>query len=159
MGMQGNATPDQIMLGPWLIHVARAWRAAVDAAFAEYGLSSATGDALLYVHRLGGGMRQGELARRMGIEGPSLVRLLDQLCAAGLIRRRDDPNDRRAKTLALTASGRALITRLERALDDVRGRLLVNVSGPDLAATSRVLEAIAEATGAPLPLRAEKVAR
>jgi MarR family transcriptional regulator for hemolysin len=157
--MHLNPTPDQIMLGPWLIHVARAWRAAVDAAFAEFGLSSATGDALLYVHRLGAGMRQGELARQMGIEGPSLVRLLDQLCATGLVQRRDDPNDRRAKTLTLTAKGRALIVRLERALEGVRGRLLANVSTPDLAATMRVLEAIAEATGAPLPLRAEKVAR
>lgn len=157
--MQRNAGRNRIMLGPWLIHVARAWRAAADAAFAEYGLSSATGDALLYIHRLGGGMRQNTLARHMGIEGPSLVRLLDQLCAAGLVLRCDDPDDRRAKTLALTAKGRAIIVRLESVLDEMRNRVLAKVSDQDVAATLRVLEAIAEATGETLPQLGEKTAR
>jgi MarR family transcriptional regulator, transcriptional regulator for hemolysin len=145
------------MIGPWLQHVGRAWRAATDTAFAEFGLSYATGMALIYVHRLGGQMRQGELARCMAIEGPSLVRLLDQLANAGLVRRRDDPSDRRAKHLELTELGRAEVERVERRLNIVRDRLLSEVNDADLSATLRVLELIADATGETLPLPADSV--
>jgi MarR family transcriptional regulator for hemolysin len=151
------------MFGPWLTLVARAWRMRADAAFAQYGLSAATGAALVHVHRLGGGIRQTALARYMGIEGPSLVRLLDHLCATGLVERRDDAEDRRAKTLHLTSKGRALAERVERVLDEIRAELLANVSEADLAATIRTLAAIATATGTALPdfapVRVEEMVR
>jgi len=147
----------RIMFGPWLQSVARMWRAATDAAFGEYGLSFSTGMALIYIHRLGGRMRQGELARCMSIEGPSLVRVLDQLCAAGLVQRADDPSDRRAKQVQMTPDGRALMRRLEPSLDMVRDRLLGQVTGADMAATLRALEGIADAAGEPLPVPAHPV--
>ncbi len=145
------------MFGPWLQSVARIWRATTDAAFAEYGLSFSTGMALIYIHRLGGDMRQGELARCMGIEGPSLVRVLDQLGAAGLVQRADDPSDRRAKHVRITPAGQALMHRIEPSLGTVRDRLLGRVSTEDLAATLRALEAIAEAEGETLPVPADPV--
>jgi len=152
-----QSLPDtRIMLGPWLQSIARIWRAATDVAFSRYGLSFSTGMALIYIHRLGGSMRQGELARCMGIEGPSLVRLLDQLCAAGLTRRRDDIQDRRAKHVDITAEGAALMLGLEPSLDRVRNRLLAGVSAEDLATTLRVLAAIGEADGVDLPAPAER---
>jgi MarR family transcriptional regulator for hemolysin len=46
-------------------------------------MTEATWRPLVYVARLGAGVRQKELAIALGIEGPSLVRLLD-----GLERRR-----------------------------------------------------------------------
>jgi MarR family transcriptional regulator for hemolysin len=52
---------------------------------------------VLHIARSGGGMRQGHLAEELGVEGPSLVRILDQLCAAGLVERRDDPKDGRPR--------------------------------------------------------------
>jgi MarR family transcriptional regulator for hemolysin len=107
--------------------------------------------ALIYVHRLGGSMRQGELARCMGIEGPSLVRLLDQLVAAGLVVRRDDALDRRGKHVEITDAGVALMLGLEPCLEQVRGRMLAGVSAADLAATLRVLTSIARAGGVDLP--------
>ena len=147
-----QSPPDtRVMLGPWLQSVARVWRAATDTAFAAYGLSFSTGMALIYVHRLGGSMRQGELARCMGIEGPSLVRLLDQLVAAGLVLRRDDALDRRGKHVDITAAGAALMQGLEPCLEQVRGRMLAGVSAADLTATLRVLTSIAQAGGMDLP--------
>jgi MarR family transcriptional regulator for hemolysin len=152
--MQSFPGNSRIMFGPWLQSVARAWRAATDEAFAECGLSFSTGMALIYVHRLGGQMRQCQLAQCMGIEGPSLVRLLDQLCAASLVARRDDPADRRAKHVEIMPRGRALMAQLEPALDRLRDRLLARVSDADLAATLRVLEAIAAAADEVLPVPA-----
>jgi MarR family transcriptional regulator for hemolysin len=144
----------RVMLGPWLQSVARVWRAAADTAFARHGLTFATGMALIYIHRLGGSMRQGELARCMAIEGPSLVRLLDQLCAAGLVARRDDAQDRRAKFVDITASGTALMLGLEPSLNSVRERMLAGVTDAELATTLRVLAAIADAGGVDLPVPA-----
>jgi len=67
------------------------------------------------------------------------VRILDQLCAAGLVERRDDPNDRRAKTLHLSDQGRALAAVVEQSVDAVRGGLLGAISDDDLSATLRTL--------------------
>jgi MarR family transcriptional regulator for hemolysin len=50
---------------------------------------------------------QQDLARAVGIEGPTLTRHLDGLERAALVARRRDPNDRRAFQVELTAAGEA----------------------------------------------------
>jgi MarR family transcriptional regulator for hemolysin len=76
------------------------------------------------------------------MEGPSLVRLLDQICAAGLVERRDDPRDGRAKTLHVTPAGLELAGMLETLLRGLRERLMAEVSDADLAATLRTFAAL-----------------
>jgi len=87
-------------------------------------------------------MSQRELAERLEIEGPSLVRLLHQLGAMGLVKREQNPNDHRANTLHLTAAGRTTAKRLRRAMDGVRSRLLAGVSDDELADALRVFDAV-----------------
>lgn len=111
-----------------LLRVARLYRKAADRALAAYGLSEAQAIPVLHIARCGGGVRQHHLAEEMGIQGPSLVRLLDQLCAQGLVERRDDRQDRRAKTLHLTAAGEALAARVETVLQTWRGQLMAPLS-------------------------------
>jgi MarR family transcriptional regulator for hemolysin len=94
------------------------------------------------IGRLAGEPRQNALAEAVGIEGPSLVRLLDQLTAAGLVVRREDPSDRRAKVIALTASGRAMVARIETELATLRARLFAEISAADLEASLRVFAAL-----------------
>jgi MarR family transcriptional regulator, transcriptional regulator for hemolysin len=53
-----------------------------------------------------------ELARSLGIEGPTLTRHLDGMERAGLVERRRDPSDRRAVQVELTDAGRELHNRL-----------------------------------------------
>ena len=53
-----------------------------------------------------------ELARSLGIEGPTLTRHLDGMERAGLVERRRDPNDRRAVQVEITDAGAALHNRL-----------------------------------------------
>lgn len=133
-----------------VIRLARIYRREVNRALAEHGISDAKAMPVLQISRLGQGVRQGVLAEDLGMEGPSLVRLLDQLCAQGLVERRDDPADRRAKMLYLTDDGVALLQVIENALQVLRGRLLNKVSGSDLEATLRVfaaLEAAIEGAG------------
>jgi len=88
------------------------------------------------------GMSQRELAERLDIEGPTLVRLLHQLAAMELVTREQNPDDLRANTLHLTPAGRATAKRLRRTMDGLRSRLLAGVSDDDLADALRVLESV-----------------
>lgn len=127
-----------------LLSTGRQWRRAVDQALRSHGISEATGSPLLWIGRLGGGVRQVVLAQHVGIEGPSLVRLLDQLESLGLVVRKDDPTDRRAKGLWLTAEGEELAARMEDVLDKLRCKILAHVNKDDLDAAVRVLQAFEE---------------
>src|SRR6516164_3331117 len=124
-----------------LVLAARRWRRTSHGVLASYGVSEACAVPLLTANRLGEAVRQVTLAEHVGIEGPSLVRLLDQLCAAGLVRRDEDPDDRRAKTISLTDEGLAVTARMEQELRELRARVLKGVSRADLEATLRVLNA------------------
>jgi MarR family transcriptional regulator, transcriptional regulator for hemolysin len=122
-------------LGP----VSRAYRAAVDKVASEYGLSQATGLPVLLLGRLGDGVRCGVLAESLGVEAPSLVRVTDHLIESGLVERREDAHDRRAKTLHLTAEGKRRAAKMEEALVPFRRRLFDGISEADIDACLRVL--------------------
>lgn len=128
-----------------LIQAGRQWRRIAERELESLGVSEACAAPLLWASRLGGGVRQVTLASYVGIEGPSLVRLLDQLAASGLIERRDDPTDRRAKTIWLTAEGERLAGRIEEMLVSLRTRVLGGIDRTDLEAALRVLKAFDEA--------------
>ncbi|RQH06494.1 MarR family winged helix-turn-helix transcriptional regulator [Paraburkholderia dinghuensis] len=124
-----------------LVVAARKWRRTTHGALSAYNVSEACAAPLLTASRLGEAVHQVTLAEHVGIEGPSLVRLLDQLCAAGLVRRDEDPEDRRAKTISLTSEGRAVTAKMEDELRALRERVLKGVTRADLEATLRVLNA------------------
>lgn len=134
------------LLTAQLLQAGRQWRRIAEKELEKLGISEACAAPLLWTGRLGGGVRQVTLASYVGIEGPSLVRLLDQLAAADLIVRRDDPTDRRAKTIWLTDEGERLSGRIEELLVDLRGQVLADVGKADLEATLRVLKAFDEAS-------------
>lgn len=133
---------DHALFGQLVTRVARHWRRAVDRALADAGLSQATALPLLVLSRLGPELRQGVIAEELGLERPSLVRIVDILLAEGLVARADDPLDRRAKLLRLTDHGRAQVCRIETAVAALRARHLAGVAPEDLDATVRCLGAI-----------------
>jgi len=140
-----NQQANRRRLTSGLLQAGRQWRRLAEAALAADDISEACASPLVWLRRLGGGVRQVTLAAHVGIEGTSLVRLLDQLCDAGLVVRRDDPEDRRAKTLWLTQAGEQLAERIERAITRLRSRILDEVSDADIEATLRVLDTIERA--------------
>lgn len=125
-----------------LLQAGRVWRRAADEVVTAYGLTEATALPLLLIGRLGGDLRQTALADALGVEGPSLVRLLDQLCEAGLVTRREDPTDRRAKVLHLTAEGQACAAAIEARFDALREAVFAHVGDDDLRAALRVLRTL-----------------
>lgn len=57
-------------------------------------------------------INQATLARRLNVAGPSVMKLIDALEAAGYIQRMDVVGDRRRYSLVLTAAGLALLETL-----------------------------------------------
>jgi DNA-binding MarR family transcriptional regulator len=57
------------------------------------------------------GVTQQAIAERMGVAASRMVALVDSLEARGLLERRQNPDDRRARALFLTDDGRALLER------------------------------------------------
>ncbi|GFE61812.1 MarR family winged helix-turn-helix transcriptional regulator [Geobacter sp. AOG2] len=112
----------------------RHWRQVLDATFHSAGLTDATWRPLLHLYLLGEGVRQKDLAASVGIEGPSLVRLLDALVAKGLVRRSEDATDRRAKLLLLTPEGQAAVARVRKTLTILDNEILAPYSDEEIAA-------------------------
>lgn len=129
-------------IGLLIARLARLWRREADQALTDHGLSHATALPLVVLLHRGKRVRQGALAEEVGIEGPSLVRLIDLLQAEGLVERREDPTDRRAKILHLTPMGEAKAEEINRVLRRVRTSLLKDIGPDDLAATFDVLQRI-----------------
>ena len=78
------------------------------------------------------GLKQAELAEMLDLQPISLTRLLDGLAENGLIERRPDPEDRRAKRLYLTPAARPLIERLHDLGEDLMGSALAGLSPADI---------------------------
>ncbi|KJC57100.1 transcriptional regulator [Bradyrhizobium sp. LTSPM299] len=129
-------------IGRLVTRLGRIWRRETDQALSDHGLSDATAIPLLVLSRQGDNVRQGVLADELGIEGPSLVRLIDLLQAEGLVERREDPTDRRAKTLHLTATGEAKVEGINRVLRRMRANLLKDIDNDELAVTFATLQRI-----------------
>lgn len=125
-----------------LMHAGRQWRRISHAVVTAYGISAACARPLLAIARLGGGVRQIALAEYAGIQGASLVRLLDQLCAAGMVRREADPTDRRANALWLTATGKELTEKIEAKLAQLRASVFAGINKQDFEAALRILDAL-----------------
>jgi len=86
------------------------------------------------------GLKQSELAEMLDLQPITLTRLVDRLCANGLIERRADPDDRRAKRLYLTPQARPLMDRLAELGQDMMGAVL---EGFDVATIERMIGELA----------------
>ena len=136
-----------------MVIAGRQWRRMTRAVTSRFGIAEAGAAPLLWIGRLGEGVRQNALAERIGVESPSLVRVLDDLAAGGLVAREPDPTDRRANLLYLTERGRALTAEVEQEIRDLRERVLADIDDEDIAAAKRVFAAI-KAAAAELPNQA-----
>jgi MarR family transcriptional regulator, transcriptional regulator for hemolysin len=91
--------------------VARLLRTYADYKAAQFGITRAQWAVLVRLER-SEGLNQTELADMLDLQPITLTRLLDKLSDSGLIERRPDPGDRRAKRLFLTPAARPLLKRL-----------------------------------------------
>lgn len=125
-----------------LARAARSWRARLDEQLRHTGLTQARWVTLAYLSVSGGGLTQRALAELVGVECPTLGRCLDSLEARGLIERRLDDRDRRAKRVYLTESAEPVLEEINRIAANLRQELLSEVSSEDLLTCVAVLRSI-----------------
>ncbi|MWV18043.1 MarR family transcriptional regulator [Pseudomonas sp. L-22-4S-12] len=128
----------QHSFGMQLAQLSRAWRAELDRRLAGLGLSQARWLVLLHLALHQEPPTQRELAKTVGVEGPTLARLLDGLEAQGLVQRQAVPEDRRAKKVLLSPQARPLIEQIESIAMGLRKELFAGVSEEDMQLCQRV---------------------
>lgn len=131
-----------------LMPLARTYRRHVDRGLAAMSLSHSTALAVMLLGRLGDGVRQGTLAEELGVEAPSVVPMLDAMQRDGLVERRVDPQDKRARTLHLSPAGKALAAKAEVESAAIRARLFAGIAAEDVATAVCVLERLSRAIAA-----------
>ncbi len=87
-----------------------------------------------------GGLIQSELAERMGIQGPTLVRLLDALETQGLVQRFSTPEDRRAKRVMIQPEGLRMVSEVDVVAAQLRDDAFAGVTVDELLVTLKVLD-------------------
>ena len=106
--------------------VGRLLRTYADQKARLHGMTRAQWAVLLRLERREG-LKQSDLADDLDIQPITLTRLVDRLCDNGLIERRPDPNDRRAKRLYLTPAARPLLDRIATQVEELAGTVLAGV--------------------------------
>lgn len=81
-----------------------------------------------------------ELAERMAVQWPNLIRTLNDLEAARLIERRINPADKRSRLVSITPEGLAVFREVKAVLDPTRAKLLAGFSGEELAQMEQLLD-------------------
>ena len=88
-----------------------------------------------------------DLARAVGIEGPTLTRHLDGIEQAGLVKRQRGTPDRRAVQVELTSAGHGLHGRLLKAVIGFNQQLRAGLSAEDVETLRRLLLHLHENVG------------
>jgi MarR family transcriptional regulator, transcriptional regulator for hemolysin len=129
--------------------VNRSWRDKLDRRLKPLGLSQSKWRALLYISRVPDGINQTELAHMLGIEAPTVTRLIKQLEEAGWVKRRALPSDARCKIVHATPKAHKVIIQIDTAVAELRaetvGRLSESQAAEGLAAVlalQRLLDAV-----------------
>jgi MarR family transcriptional regulator for hemolysin len=142
--MPPRAPARRAAFGALLSRTYRQWRRAADLRLQPFDLTEATWLPLIRIARAAEPPRQKDLAASLFVDNSSVVRLLDNLEAAGLVERREG-EDRRAKIVVLTPRGRAIADKVETAARKVRTDALAGLSDKDIETTIRVLEHVCRA--------------
>lgn len=115
-----------------VIALARAHRNAAAALLGRHGLHPGQEVLLMLLWRRDGqGPR--ELASRLGVEPPTVTKMLGRLEQAGLVVREPSPCDRRAVVVRLTAPGRGLRADVERVWRELEDTTVAGFTGAERA--------------------------
>ena len=130
-------------MGMRMAMIVRQWRAVIDDAILDTGLTQSSWTVMMQLHQLGDNVSVSELAEVQGIELPPLMRTLTQLEKQGYLLRSTSPYDKRIRLLTLTAQGRARLEELNRVIENYQYRVTCTIPEAELAAFSSTLNQLA----------------
>ena len=123
---------------------ARRWRTRLDERLKPMNMSIARWGALYWLGQGGDGVSQAALADLAGVEPPTLVRVIDQLEAQGLVERRTNPADRRVNLLNLTPAAKPVVAEIEAEAERFRVELLEGLSYEEYQVAAGVIQKLRE---------------
>ncbi|MGO4477461.1 MarR family winged helix-turn-helix transcriptional regulator [Massilia sp. 2TAF26] len=121
-------------------NTARGWRLLIDKQLKHLGIGQAGWMTIAMIAKSGEPMSQRALADLVGVEGPSMVSMLDRLEREGLVTRAPSPTDRRVKLVHLTDAGTTLYKQVKEQANAVRLALLGDIDPARLEAATELLE-------------------
>lgn len=128
---------------PSLIHVmarvSRALKTSIQVALERHGVHAGQNFILECLWERDG-QTPGEIAGAIGVEGPTVVRALQRMAAAGIVVRKRHPTDGRQTAIYLTPAGAQLRTHLPRELWQVEERALAGFSNAERTQLLELLE-------------------
>jgi DNA-binding MarR family transcriptional regulator len=139
-GRTQPAATDQVMFA--LLAAAHSVEQRMETAMEEVGLSSAKFSALTHLVEAGEALSLSECAKRMTCVRSNITQLMDRLEAEGLVRRVDDPNDRRGVRASVTALGLERQAMGAKQLAKVQKEFAKILAGADRDALARALAAM-----------------
>lgn len=130
--------------GSWLLHE-------VSPVFAEHGITATRFDALEALARHGGTARPAELRDTLHLPAQTITSVLDQLQAAGLVKRSPHLSDRRSTIAELTPAGRETVDRVCPPLIDIEKDCMSALSPTEqdqlISLLTKIQERIAQRRG------------
>jgi MarR family transcriptional regulator for hemolysin len=140
--------PDTI--GFLIVDLGRLFRQAFERTVAAEGLDVTAGEARTLLHAsCHDGIRQCALADAMRVEPMTLSNFVDRLEARGLVARKPDPEDRRAKLVDVTAAAKPMVERIAALAARVRAQAAQGFSPTEVEAFRAQLQAMRRNLSAP----------
>ena len=127
-----------------LHNTSRAWRQALDRKLRYLGVSQASWLTIAMAAKASEPLSQSELADRLGVEGATMVAMVDRLVKAGLVTREPSATDRRVKRIILTEAGNAVYDKVRTEATAIRQALLINIDPQKLQIATELLENLQE---------------
>lgn len=129
-----------VMFG--LLQAAGVVQGRVAVALGAVGLSFPKYEVLHYLRNSGEPLSLGKLAECQQCARSNITQLVDRLEGEGLVRRVDDPTDRRSVLAELTAAGAALADRGAGQIEEVRVQFAESFTSEERAELARLLARI-----------------
>jgi MarR family transcriptional regulator, transcriptional regulator for hemolysin len=136
----GSLEDKKLRLTRRILFLSRRWLNQIDNALRTTGDSHARWVTLLWVGMMAGRAKTGEIAEQVGVELPTLVRLLNRLEQEGLVVRRSLGGSNRPKTVVLTTRGRRESEAMNAVVTRERAEFLQNVDEERLMAALGLLD-------------------
>jgi MarR family transcriptional regulator for hemolysin len=136
----GSETDLQLRLTRGFTLVTRRWRKYLDEHLRRIGQSQARWEALFAVAMTREGSALGTIAKRVGVEGPTFVRMIAQFEREGLVKRLSSDEDRRASIIKITPKGEAVLAEMRELTSKARKDFLGDISVDEVRRMLDMLE-------------------
>lgn len=141
--IDGRSQDARGALAQGLLLAGRRWRARLNERLKVIGQTDARCAALAEIAGRREGIVQRELSERLGVEEPTIVRLVDALEAAQWVERRVHSADRRAKVVQAMPSAASLLSQAQEIVNGLQDEMFAEIAPADLAVCLRVIDQLA----------------